>query len=797
MTNWQMELMLFSFIFLLPVVCSQRDPEWPWSQAYVKHNAMAGTGKGKLSLATVVLHENEVFSKHEIDQSIDIVEPDSTPQSSLVALPLSETPDNDTLLSGLKNLPLDDELWDNALSRYTASTETLENMRDLNLSTLVIQGSEVYSRDKWSWKDSLQMAKLEAATGKKIQISCRVINGSAHHRPTVIETIHVDSTKPDKYNTDCYKIIEPNSDCWHNFTFIKPIIVYCIWGYRGTELLFEFMIDSNTSEPVEMNPKPTPPQTSKGVATQPSISLTPYTFNIGPYAIKHTGQQQILFNPTYSLKRVELSMQINISVIKPTCSPFLSTSYAGWSAWLGRRTVATSQRLKREVTGILGTGLGVLNSIDAEILANKLVTTTSDLDKLKYPLQSSLSALGNHQWLLSNILPQWEEMGEKDHQLITNALGTTQNNVSLALSCTQAQLWMQSMTAAIIREGEEGTLPTEIRKVIWDNAIEFERKFQSWWYLVNFTYDPTESKATAFVLTIRNASVYTIYPIIALGLNHHGAILHPVEHRVWAQQNENKWQTVDVEACISRDQQGFICERNTLKAQDICLDTNQNVCHFEIQPDETPETVLVYIGKGCVCMRSPCTFVFVDDIAVDISNNSNLCVCNFTNIIGCDFSYSAPVTSFQLLQSNYTLIRDLLPTPIGMNLSLVKKLLEHDELKRLLKEAQENGQRTLITVHHDVEEIHHVLERVKRDGGHEWWDTLFGWSPTATGLFNKMLHPVVVLLVLTVLCFALTIVLYVRLWIMMKRLTRLITPQEVFALDIPRHKRTCDIPHQY
>lgn len=41
---------------------------------------------------------------------------------------------------------------------------------------------------------------------------------------------------------------------------------------------------------------------------------------------------------------------------------------------------------QRDVSGILGTGLGVLNSIDAEVLANKLVTTTSDLNKLKHPL---------------------------------------------------------------------------------------------------------------------------------------------------------------------------------------------------------------------------------------------------------------------------------------------------------------------------------------------------------------------------------------------------------------------------
>ena len=80
-----------------------------------------------------------------------------------------------------------------------------------------------------------------------------------------------------------------------------------------------------------------------------------------------------------------------------------------------------------------------------------------------------------------------------------------------------SQLWVQSTVAAVIREGDEGTLPNEIRKVIWDNMTQFKRDFQSWWHLVNFVYDPTNGKATAFVLTIHNASVYTIYPIIALG----------------------------------------------------------------------------------------------------------------------------------------------------------------------------------------------------------------------------------------------------------------------------------------
>ena len=78
-------------------------------------------------------------------------------------------------------------------------------------------------------------------------------------------------------------------------------------------------------------------------------------------------------------------------------------------------------------------------------------------------------------------------------------MGTTQNNVSLALSCIHAQLWIQSTVAAIIMEGDEDILPTEIQKIIWENVTKFEREFQSWWHLINFTYDHTSNKATVFV----------------------------------------------------------------------------------------------------------------------------------------------------------------------------------------------------------------------------------------------------------------------------------------------------------
>ncbi|XP_076212573.1 LOW QUALITY PROTEIN: uncharacterized protein LOC143169181 [Aptenodytes patagonicus] len=627
---------------------------------------------------------------------------------------------------------------------------------DLNLSTVVMHGTETYIENEWNWeKDEAdnKIPRLRGTARKEIKIGCRMTNGSTHEEASQISVCNITSNPVVK---DMKLCASERLDCWHNFTSVQPVFVVCLWAHHSMGLSFRFKIGI------------TEPSTTSTLIVKDKKTLSPQISEIGPYVIKNTGQQRVLLHLSWSLKRVDLLMQINISTIKPTCSPFLSTTYAGWLAWLCGRTLTSPRRTRRDVTGIVGTGLGVLNSIDAEVLVNKLSTATSDLNKLKHPLQSSLLALGTNQWLLSDILPQWERINERDHQLIVDALGAAQNDVSLALSCIQAQLWMQSMVAAIIREGEEGTLPTEIQKVVWDNATKFEKEFQSWWYSVNFTYDPINNKATAFVLTIHNASAYTIYPTIALGLNHNGAILYSLEHREWAQRNGNKWQTVDVSTCVVWEQQGFICE--SIKAQDICLDTEQNVCHFEIHPDEAP--VLVDIGKGCVCMRTLCEFIFVDEVTV--YNRSHICVCNFTNIVGGNFSYSAPVMSYQLLQSNYTLSEDLLPTPIGMNLTLVTKLLQHD-LCQLPEHIRNNGHKTQITVHHDTEEIRHVLERVKEDGEHHWWETLLGWSLAAKGVFNLMLHPVVILL--TLICLLLITMLYIKVWYMIKQITQLQPPQ--------------------
>lgn len=182
-----------------------------------------------------------------------------------------------------------------------------------------------------------------------------------------------------------------------------------------------------------------------------------------------------------------------------------------------------------------------------------------------------------------------------------------------------------------------------------------------------------------------------IHPIVALGLNHEGIVLYPSEHRKWAREVEGKWQTVNLESCSMRKQLGYICEGIFEDDKDVCLDTDQSICHFKMHPINQM-TSLVYTGQGCVCLRTACPTIMVDGLIIN-ETQFNLCVCSFIKTEGCDFSYQAPVLLHQHIRANLVTVQEILPVPIGMNLTLVPQLLKHFELREILKGIKDEGKK--------------------------------------------------------------------------------------------------------
>ncbi|KAK4818000.1 hypothetical protein QYF61_004113 [Mycteria americana] len=580
----------------------------------------------------------------------------------------------------------------------------LNSNKRLNLSTVVMHGTEVYLENEWSWDSTNRLPQLLGKVGQEIKVGCRVINGSTYQRVTQISVTEVKTKKNQKKNCAVEKL-----DCWCNFTLVQPVFVVCLWAHDSVGLSFKFKITTMTrsfaaikiskchflawhaaqyaevgnqvkleikysqegiTDPMQIDGTTvtiTAPNGRKWVVSvnclrenktlnrselgteaswynqdygrcphlvinlqvwcrgnlsvemSPELGgkwwiggpegfkkeftiiavLRPFVSKIGPYVVKQNHIQELLTGPVRSLKKVVLSLStVNISSIRPHCTPFLSTLNTGWLAWLHSRSIQGT-RARRDLLATAlgggGTGLGVLNSMNMEVLANKLEAVTSGVQGVLNPLNSSLASLGMGQWLVSEVLPTWEQISEKDHQVLLQALGIEQNNISLALSCIQAQMWVQSVVAGILRDGDNGVLPTEIRKIVWDAATEKERQLQAWWRLVNFTHDQVLNAVIAHVLTVAEARIEKVYPIVALGVNTNGSVVYPLDHRMWARVSDGKWQSVDLEACILERGLGFICEDDALKASDVCFDTKEGVCHFEINPQSSNKTMLVYV----------------------------------------------------------------------------------------------------------------------------------------------------------------------------------------------------------
>lgn len=67
-------------------------------------------------------------------------------------------------------------------------------------------------------------------------------------------------------------------------------------------------------------------------------------------------------------------------------------------------------------------------------------------------------------------------------------------------------------------------------------------------------------------------------------------------------------------------------------------------------------------------------------------------------------------------------------------------------------------------------EIVHVLNQVVDVAEHQWWETLLGWSPTATGELNMALHPVIVIMMGQICLGLMTVVTVIWMCIMKNKL---------------------------
>ncbi len=168
-----------------------------------------------------------------------------------------------------------------------------------------MHGTEIYLGNEWGWdKDETanEIPRLRGMAGEDVKIGCRMISGSTHEKASQISVYNRASNAS---KTDRKTCASEKLDCWHNSTLVQPGFVICLWGHHNIGLSFQFKIDimpKTTLAPITSNNMTWTPKTPASPVKNKE-TLSPQISEMGPYVIKNTGQQQVLFNPSPSLNK--------------------------------------------------------------------------------------------------------------------------------------------------------------------------------------------------------------------------------------------------------------------------------------------------------------------------------------------------------------------------------------------------------------------------------------------------------------------------------------------------------------
>lgn len=99
-----------------------------------------------------------------------------------------------------------------------------------------------------------------------------------------------------------------------------------------------------------------------------------------------------------------------------------------------------------------------------------------------------------------------------------------------------------------------------------------------------FDYNPGSREIVAHILTISNASTNWVYPLISLGVIVNNTILTPIDIPKWALESQGEYHSVNIDACVWEEGNGYICSTNVYQGPHICLNASQGKCHYDLEP---------------------------------------------------------------------------------------------------------------------------------------------------------------------------------------------------------------------
>ncbi|XP_072010694.1 uncharacterized protein [Engystomops pustulosus] len=394
-------------------------------------------------------------------------------------------------------------------------------------------------------------------------------------------------------------------------------------------------------------------------------------------------------------------------------------------------------------------GIGALNTMDLEVLRNKLgdlaqhagegLRTQLDVNQVLEGLQHShIDATTS----LSSALR------EKFRQLVVGLL-EEQDRTQLALTCTQVQSELSDNLKHIISSLHSSHYPFNLWQRMSSYISPFAVNHTNWW--VSQWHGCQNLTCTASSLAPTSGKVRQGYNVINLGtVIKNSTVLHPQLPSDILTYEAGQPYLFDTDGCW-RKEDAILCQGSSDRVfRHQCWDI-EGSC--EVKTRAVPPSYIKYVGQGYWCWYQTTNMSYTI-YSTNCTERGELlpgAYCTSYPVLGIDIAGEkgrTPITPEKRLDIRPDTPLRLQKIPLGFGNKLKHLLLDFSQEEGIIKRLKDSEDQATILLKHDQMKITGIVHALEKDSTVSWWESLFGYSPKATSFFNMLIHPVIVLLVL-------------------------------------------------
>ncbi|XP_075070452.1 uncharacterized protein LOC142159449 [Mixophyes fleayi] len=367
-------------------------------------------------------------------------------------------------------------------------------------------------------------------------------------------------------------------------------------------------------------------------------------------------------------------------------------------------------------------GIGTLNTMDLEVLRNKLGSLaqhTGDGIRTQLDVNHILENLQHAHIDATTSLSV--ALREKFRGLVLGLIGE-QDRAQLALACTQVQSELSENLKHIVSSLHNGHYPFNLRQRIKQFVPDFALNHTNWW--LTQWHGCLNLTCTASSLAPVSGRERKGYTAVNLGIPMPGdTILHPrLQSDTLTYEGSHPY-LFDTDGCWRRED-AILCQGNhdrVLRQQ--CWDT-EGSCLMDVSPK--PSSNLKYLGQGYWCWYQ-FQNVSYTVYATNCTQRGNLlrgAYCTLIPTLGIDVADEmgrTPVTPEKRLDIRPDTPVRLQKIPLGFGTELKNWLLDFGKEDDILEKLKETEKQATIKLEHDAIKITKVLHALEEDAKVSWW----------------------------------------------------------------------------